>query len=823
MDSMEASIASILAIISSDRSRHHFMESPILERNSLVDTPFQQSLSSNNFAIHQDLQHSPPIKVVDLIHPKAYTKTSDEIIKTVKSLRLNASSVDINQKIDTFKSALKMARLLTMLDGRRPVPIQTSENPNGFSPRIVLAFNDASSVLEADDFFHYHSDSSRLFQLVTMFFDETLYYHCTEDIKSGNGIEVYKKIISKLMGCALRDIDIAKATLDTFRISPNKPLPAELSRLDEVILKLEHAQQSILTDTTKKNILTKLILKDPRSILHSHVAHSHRPGYTYAEFRTDFIGIYDHLPASHQLMKMASMTTEPIVAMKTLNICFAHQKGTCTRGKACKYSHDLVKEAPRDSPTLTSRVPHKEHAKSFPASNRRSQTTPFDFSNVGAAITKQVGQPSGRPSPLNPRGFSKMQQHSIKHLMEFTAPSPIQQWGESEEFLNSFRATTLDFHDEGQNKESESNDKHDMIICSPESESTQVTFVPAVPVREVFSPKHLTPFTKAPTGNMTDGAPHTVRSGKMNVLIHHLIGSLTKTKHTSGIIDSGASVCGTSVHSTLTNIRHCEGVNVQAAFGTHFQPTSKGHILDLKLDCLLIPNMTDTLISVSAACKKGNTFIFDSHGCHAYVTTSIANEIKDIEANGKEVLRGEQRGGLYHMVPIISRLPNVPAVPSHYTLHQDSSGPHGTETLLYTNAQPASKYEHVHLTLGHPGTVGMNWHRKNTPGADYTDDDANKPRGLCNGCVSGGMKQASTNHRREHRPSPTKAGQQFSLDAFTTTDTSRYGHRHADILTCLYSRIRYPVFTKNRSAAELCQQMTIMFDLHPEWISAGST
>ena len=121
------------------------------------------------------------------------------------------------------------------------------------------------------------------------------------------------------------------------------------------------------------------------------------------------------------------------------------------------------------------------------------------------------------------------------------------------------------------------------------------------------------------------------------------------------------------------------------------------------------------------------------------------------------------------------------------------------------------------MSLGHPSSEGMLWHRRHTPGADFTDEDANTPRGLCSGCVSGGMRQASTDHLREHRPPPTYPGQQFALDAFTTSDTSRHGHKHADILTCLYSRIRYPVFTKNRSASELCQQMTVTFDLHPQW------
>lgn len=136
---------------------------------------------------------------------------------------------------------------------------------------------------------------------------------------------------------------------------------------------------------------------------------------------------------------------------------------------------------------------------------------------------------------------------------------------------------------------------------------------------------------------------------------------------------------------------------------------------------------------------------------------------------------------------------------------------------MYANARPASPFEHIHNALGHPGALGMQWHRKNTPGADYTDEDANQPRGLCNGCILGGMRQGSTDHHRVHRPRPSHPGQQFSLDAFSCTTTSRDGCNYCDIYTCLCTGIRYPVFTKTRSAIELCEKTSILFDMHPEW------
>ena len=97
----------------------------------------------------------------------------------------------------------------------------------------------------------------------------------------------------------------------------------------------------------------------------------------------------------------------------------------------------------------------------------------------------------------------------------------------------------------------------------------------------------------------------------MSVLVHAL--NTINTTSDTEIWDSGATVSGTSKKYKVQNGRVCSNVTVQGAFGKTFQPTIKGTISDLELDCLVIPDMKDTLLSVSAACSKGNVFIFDSN------------------------------------------------------------------------------------------------------------------------------------------------------------------------------------------------------------------
>jgi hypothetical protein len=134
-----------------------------------------------------------------------------------------------------------------------------------------------------------------------------------------------------------------------------------------------------------------------------------------------------------------------------------------------------------------------------------------------------------------------------------------------------------------------------------------------------------------------------------------------------------------------------------------------------------------------------------------------------------------------------------------------------------SNSKSVSKYDEVHLALGHPGKFGMKWHNKNTLNANYTAEDAERERPVCEGCVFGGMKQHSTDHLREHRQNPTRPGQIFVMDAYTHKYKSFRGMFFADIFRDLATQMIYTIYTKNRSAPELIEQMTKELDKHPEW------
>ena len=79
------------------------------------------------------------------------------------------------------------------------------------------------------------------------------------------------------------------------------------------------------------------------------------------------------------------------------------------------------------------------------------------------------------------------------------------------------------------------------------------------------------------------------------------------------------------------------------------------------------------------------------------------------------------------------------------------------------------------------------------------------------------MRQTSTDHLREHRQNPIRPGQIFVMDAYTHKHKSFRGMFYADIFRDIATQMIYVVYTKNRSATELVDQLGRELDKHPEW------
>ena len=267
------------------------------------------------------------------------------------------------------------------------------------------------------------------------------------------------------------------------------------------------------------------------------------------------------------------------------------------------------------------------------------------------------------------------------------------------------------------------------------------------------------------------------------------------------LFDTGASRSGTNNKNKLTNIETCNNITVQGAFGPPYRPSLKGSMGPLGLETVVIPDMNETLLSVFQICNGGSQdfqciSVFSTEGCRIFKFDSVREALKLMHDTGTEIMRGTCKHGLYY---------------------EDKSFNSNDIRMYMTHSKTKSKYDEVHNALGHPGKLGMSWHNKNTLNAQYTIEDENKSRPVCEGCILGGMKQTSTDHLREHRINPTRPGQIFVMDAFTHKHRSFRGMFYADIFRDLATQMVYVVYTKDRSASELVIQMGKELDKHPEW------
>lgn len=275
-----------------------------------------------------------------------------------------------------------------------------------------------------------------------------------------------------------------------------------------------------------------------------------------------------------------------------------------------------------------------------------------------------------------------------------------------------------------------------------------------------------------------------------------------KEINTTSLFDTGASRSGTNNEKLLTDVQKCENITVQGAFGPPFRPSLKGKLGPLELDTVVIPDMNETLLSVFQICNGGSmkfqcAALFTTEGCRIFKLDSIREALLMMHSSGIEIMRGLCHQGLYH---------------------EDKSFVSSTHfKMLMTSTKAPSKYDEVHLALGHPGKLGMEWHRRNTLNAQFTNEDANSVRPVCEGCIFGGMKQHSTDHLREHRQNPSRPGQMFVMDAYHHQHRSFRGMMYADAFRDLATQMIYVIFTENRSAKELIKQLSIELDKHPEW------
>ena len=278
----------------------------------------------------------------------------------------------------------------------------------------------------------------------------------------------------------------------------------------------------------------------------------------------------------------------------------------------------------------------------------------------------------------------------------------------------------------------------------------------------------------------------------------------------STIIDSGASKSGTNNVASLHSIEAVNGVCISAAFGETIQPKCSGILRDLNVEALLIPSMTDNLLSVSQVCSGvrdsvPKVGIFTQYGTVFYAVADVEHLLAQIATAGNPLLKGDVQNGVYVLDPFFKAAPR----------HRSST--YNVGTMLASTVTSASPFDNLHAITNHAGSYALHWHRSNSVNANFTSKDERAYRPLCQGCVLGSSRQMGTDHHKAHRPKPVTPGHHFTMDAYSHHVPSTHGHYYTDIIKDRASGMLYSIFTKDRSADSLIASLTRLFNNHPHW------
>lgn len=365
------------------------------------------------------------------VSKREWTNTSQSISAFFLGNKITSITPDSFRVIELLRGSLSTTGLETLLDGHRPKPVTTEQNPFGFTPRKIITVevkNECGVVstkevmLDDDDIFHYKHDQGRLYHAVMEIFDKSLHYLVLDEIKTQNGFEIYVKIMAHLNGQMAHDADRARKRFNNYKMDDRITFKMEHSRFSEIITILEYAQKLKLSESEKMAFLSTRLLVDNRIGLKEVMIQAQMNNYTYDATIQKLITINMEMPDSQQTVKMATMSND--------QYCFAYNKNptSCKFGTECRYLHKVdpdhdAKKKIRDATFKKKKSninnDNNDH------SNSMKQSQENKSNNNSKLVTKEnrayngpsVGEPRGTKSDKNPEGWS-IKQIYAKRLFE---------------------------------------------------------------------------------------------------------------------------------------------------------------------------------------------------------------------------------------------------------------------------------------------------------------------------------------------------------------------------------------------------------------------
>ena len=375
-------------------------------------------------------QQAAVVKQVPHTEYKLTTTAQSKHLEAIKSSNTGSGNREAFKSLKLF---LEDCELYTLVNGSRGMPIYSNDNKFGYSPESVgLNYDGTVKLTPKDDYFKYHHDKSRLFQIMHSVTAKDLLYLVPTELEEKNGTAWFAAIMTHVHGNTNTDIRKAKRALEDLKISSSKTVKENISALEESIRILNIAQGVDMSADDKLYYLHENFLEDKRTSVLAIMAVSKSSKMTYLDTVNHLIEMDPPILSHH---KIASLGTEP-------ELCEKHLKGLCKRGDECKYSHKPQK--PKGFPPK-GKAPYTKPAQPYSKKGdekypRSPFSQPITTSKAHRAL---VGPPHGKQTTANPDGFSKVQLSLIKTL---SCATPDDNWSRGD--ASYFEPSDLNRHSE---------------------------------------------------------------------------------------------------------------------------------------------------------------------------------------------------------------------------------------------------------------------------------------------------------------------------------------------------------------------------------------
>lgn len=298
---------------------------------------------------------------------KNYLITSASVSKMLLANRIHATTTDSFIRISMIRGALTTAGLKYLLDGNRKKPIPTATNKFGYTERRIASLDSIDEntgaviktniMIDEDDCFCYEYDSGRLYQAVIDIFGETLHYLVPKEIESGDGQEIYRKIMLHLNGQRANDAENAREIFNNYKMNEKITFKMVHAKFSEIFKILEYAQRRELTSAEKLQFLGPKMIHDNRIGLRDVMLQATIHDWDNEKSVSLLIKVNSGLDERDQTVKMAAInsrnnhnnnaansksysTSSSTLPAKLPKYCFLwNETGTCRFNESCRYDH----------------------------------------------------------------------------------------------------------------------------------------------------------------------------------------------------------------------------------------------------------------------------------------------------------------------------------------------------------------------------------------------------------------------------------------------------------------------------------------------------